>query len=79
MSNLYKWKLAPTPLCAVCLVPEDIEHMFIACESLGHFWKQVDDLMSYVKLGFVVNLPSIILANEVKGRATWKQFLFTLE
>lgn len=61
MSNLYKWKLVPTPLCAVCLVPEDIEHMFISCKSLGHFWKQVDNFTSNVKLGFVGNLSNIIL------------------
>ena len=35
MSNLHKWKLVPTPLCALCLVREDTEHMFVSCRCVS--------------------------------------------
>ena len=61
MSNLYKWKLVPTPLCTVCLVAEDTEHMFVSCRCLGGLWNQVSALMSQFNITFRVELSNIIL------------------
>ena len=61
MSNLYKWKLVPNPLCAVCLVKEDTEHMFVSCWCLGNFWNHVSALMSQLNVTFRVELSNIIL------------------
>ena len=62
MSNLYKWKLVPNPLCAVCLVKEDTEHMFVLCLYLGNFWNHVSALMSQLNVTFRVELSNIILS-----------------
>ena len=61
MSNLHKWKLVPAPLCAVCLVREDTEHMFVSCCCVGGLWNQVSALMSHFNITSRVELSNIIL------------------
>jgi hypothetical protein len=40
---LHRWRLADSPLCNICNVQEDYEHMFIKCRKIQDSWKTLCD------------------------------------
>ncbi|MCU7801486.1 MAG: zinc-binding domain-containing protein, partial [gamma proteobacterium symbiont of Lucinoma myriamae] len=48
--NLFKWRIADEPLCEVCKIQENYEHMFITCPVVAELWQQLNN--SFKKCNF---------------------------
>ena len=42
--NLFKWKQVDSPLCKHCREIESLEHLFIECSYIEHFWNNMRSL-----------------------------------
>ncbi len=59
---LHRWHLTDTPLCNVCGVVEDYEHLFVKCKMVKEVWQFICE--SFTKIGLeniVPNLKFIVI------------------
>jgi len=54
-NNLYKWKIIDSPLCNICKVTENEEHMFFSCARLENFWERVSRFLYVIKTNSNIN------------------------
>ena len=43
--NLYRWKITQTSLCTICMMTNDIFHMFIMCQRVKLFWREFQSFL----------------------------------
>ena len=47
---LFKWHLSDNPLCEVCHIQENYDHMFIECPVIEQLWAQVENAFRKCKI-----------------------------
>ena len=74
------WKISNSPLCNMCEVVEDYEHMFITCEYFGEFWEKIRELLKKLKIGnHVINLKNLVFGYKIQDeKLFWLNFLLLI-
>jgi hypothetical protein len=59
--NLFIWKQIESPLCKCCNSFETIDHFFIQCPYLSHFWTIIHNLLRLLNINKKIGLYEIVI------------------
>lgn len=76
--NLFKWKITDDPLCEICRIQENYEHLFIDCPVLYTLWAKLNRCFSKCRFDKQMNNLQYLILGYKPGQENYNELNYIL-